>query len=289
MSSPAAHSGRFRAGHSTTPEAFFDQFAQAMLPVRLNLERIEVARDVAQLVDRADTRFAARPADPVTQVIATLKGRRDESTPDSVFADPNYANVSLLKDPSTGAELVFFARGDRLYDKPFLALEGVDEYGWYSAEEPRDGVAQEEWDARRKAWERVLPAHAPHPTYELFTARDHSPLEFAGHDLPALAATVPTRRRRAHSTARGLLMDSIPIAATNGDFSDYFRASRRVERMDKKPLMDVLKKTLAPLTQHTLASMPGANEAMNVARDELEAAIAHALGSIPENLEDSLD
>lgn len=287
--STAAHSARFRAGFCFTPEAFFDQFARAMSPIRMKLERAEVARDVAQLVDRADTRFAERPANLVIQVIATIKGRRDESTPDSVFADPNYANVSLLKDTDTGAMLVFFARGDRAYDKRFLALDGVEEYGWYSAEEPRDSVSQAGWDARRKAWERVLPARTPHPSYELFTARDHGPLELAAHDLPALARAVPTRRRRAYSTAHSLLMDAIPIAAFNGDFSDYFRASRRVDRMDKKPLMDVLKKTLAPLTQHTLASMPGANEAMNVARTELEAAIAHALSSIPENLEDSLD
>lgn len=287
--STAAHSARFHAGFCFTPEAFFDQFARAMSPIRMKLERAEVARDVAQLVDRADTRFAERPANPVTQVIATIKGRRDESTPDSVFADPNYANVSLLEDPETGETLVFFARGDRAYDKRFLALDGVEEYGWFSAEEPRDGVSQAEWGARRMAWERVLPARTPHPSYELFAARDHGPLERAANDLPALAAVVPTRRRRTFSTAHGLLMDSIPIAAFNGDFSDYFRVSRRVERMDKKPLMDVLKKTLAPLNQHTLAAMPGTNEAMGAARAELEAATAHALESIPEDPEDSLD
>lgn len=59
-------------------------------------------------------------------------------------------------DKETGRMLGYFNGPEEFFEE-FLTFDGVAEYHYQNSSDGPDDISEEDWDARRKAWDRVLP------------------------------------------------------------------------------------------------------------------------------------
>jgi len=68
--------------------------------------------------------------------------------------------------------IVYTERGE--WFEKFLKMPGVSEYGYWDNTDPLEDVTEEEWEARREAWDTVLPGIGI-PSMNGFTIDIHDP------------------------------------------------------------------------------------------------------------------
>lgn len=71
--------------------------------------------------------------------------------------DPNEFGVQIGLDPVTGRHLLLLISYNDILTEEFRTLDEVEPYGYWTAEEPPEGVTEEEWAERRASWARVIP------------------------------------------------------------------------------------------------------------------------------------
>lgn len=288
--SPTAHAGSFAPGYEPLIEGFFRDFDTVLTPVRLRLERAELAARAVSLVDTADLNNTFRPGRPINEALLEIIRERESHARETVFADPYYANISLFRDPATQRVLVSFARGHEAYDGPFLGLDFIEEYAWYSCEEPPEPHSQEVWDERGITWRSAQPLGEVPRSHELYGPRNHYPLQQAAASPVLVAKTAPKRHRRAKKAVHQLLVQTLlkrntPSAPDGSqairDYLDTVHAVNGLAAGATNPLKTLLRQTLEPLNGQKLGGyLAPRNERMIAARAEITDAINHALHHI---------
>lgn len=136
---------------------------EALQPVyRVSLTRL-LARKACLLLD---TWNHVQPPEPTTAAPVSVAwseirdGQREIWR--SGYRDPEVdfqCELSVLRDPSDldGPRygLLFTERSE--YTAAFEALPGVEAWSYWNDADGPDEVPEEEWDARREVWDRVLP------------------------------------------------------------------------------------------------------------------------------------
>lgn len=164
------HSGYILAP-GTDPFEFSRRLRQAMDPIRDRLDAALAARLIAERLDRSI--LAGEPLAGDAPVKAYLEWRKEqEGLKESERGhDPHRFEASIGDDPATGRlHLLVFADKSE-YEEALEDVEGVEEYGYWNNTDRPEGVSEEEWDARRDAWGRVMPSGVPIEHMLSFTLR----------------------------------------------------------------------------------------------------------------------
>ncbi|MCH6469874.1 hypothetical protein [Sinomonas terrae] len=116
--------------------------------------------------------------------------------------DPHRFEASIGDDPETGRlHLLVFADNPQ-YENTLDDMEGVEEYGYWNNTDRPDGLSEAEWDARREAWDRVMPSGVPVEHMLAFTLRGkYSPrmLSLISDRSPLVPELAPTPVERARN------------------------------------------------------------------------------------------
>lgn len=137
--------------------------------------------------------------------------------------DPHRFEIAVGEDPDTGRLLVLpYIDADEMQDA-WNALDCVEPYGYWDNTDPEDGVSDEDWEARRDAWERVgVLDEAPARRMLTYTLRE-SPCDF---DMMLFAR-------------RGLISDGdVERRALVLELLDKARESGRVEKVIARMLAE---------------------------------------------------
>lgn len=178
-------------------------------PIRDDLDAALLAKLLTNAVDTCWLKGQTVP--PVLSVMTFSRWEDSQAKlkDENREKDPNRFEMCLGEDPATGRILVRLYTDQQVMVDTFEAMNEVESYSyWNNADEP-EGTTPEQWDERRAAWDRVMPAYtAPAESMLTFTLRSGSnPRTMmlcavdGGENDPVLTR-VPGRAERAMNVAR---------------------------------------------------------------------------------------
>lgn len=213
----------------------------------------------------------------IALMLGQSKLRREGKTADFDY-NPNRFELTIARDQPTGDLLaITYCEQDELAEA-FRGLDEVSEYGYWNNTDQPDDVTDEEWEARRQAWDRSLGWDAPAERMLTFKLRSDpgADLDLGTSDPvhPLVLDELPSMERRARRLARQMatarLTSHLRTTDTKFEFSMIFR-------LDPARITETIEPILPELNSHFLAR-PLA-DLHRLITDDQHAAIAAAVST----------
>lgn len=199
MGTNISHGYRLKTG--TDPFAFVARLREVMDPARDAADAKLLADLYARAID--DPWFRGQPIEEGAGYTAwrNWKKEQDGMSQGVRDHDPNEFGVQIGLDESTGRHLILLISYDNDLTEVFRALDDIEPYGYWSAEEPPEGITEAEWAERRDAWDRVIerPGYTNMLSFNLRPVYDGGVRRLLGIDgndtAPVFAAIRPDPER----------------------------------------------------------------------------------------------
>lgn len=155
MGTNISHGYRLKPG--VDPFAFVARLREVMDPARDAADAKLLADLYVKAID--NPWFRGEPIRDDAGWAAWRDWRKEQNgmTPGLRDHDPNEFGVQIGLDTATGRHLILLVSYNEDLTDAFRTLDEVEEYGYWSAEEPPEGVTETDWAERQEAWDRVIP------------------------------------------------------------------------------------------------------------------------------------
>lgn len=240
------HSGyRLRAGVDMFTLA--KKTREVFLPILQKDTASELLREIVFAYDRLDFNedtkqdyLRAKDLEGKEITEWTVRYRCIKDLAEYMKENPKWYQIRLgfAPDPETKMMLCYFS-GKHVYEDVFEDFNEVAEYGYWNNSEPPENVTDEEWDERKKVWNRVLAPTDIIQTAMLMSSAvadyEISPFSFDYETMQELGVEFPTREERIKNLAEILALKTIVLDATQADFFEAFnRAMRDTKLLESK-------------------------------------------------------
>lgn len=200
MSTNISHGYRLNPG--VDPFAFVARLREVMDPARDAADAALLAGLYVRAID--SPWFNGKPIEEDAGYTAwrDWKKEQDGMTPVRRDHDPNEFGVQIGLDEATGRHLILLISYNELLTDTFQTMDDAEEYGYWSSEEPPEGISEAEWNERREAWDRVIarPGYTNMLTFNLRPVYDGGVrrlLGTQGEDTTSVFAAIPSDAERA--------------------------------------------------------------------------------------------
>lgn len=200
MSTKISHG--YRLAEGTDPFAFVARLREVMDPARDTADAALLAGLYVRVIDTPW--FCGKPIEEGAGYAAWREWKMEQGrmTPGRREHDPNEFGVQIGLDEATGRHLLLLISYNDILTEAFRTLDDVEPYGYWSSEEPPEGITEVEWDERRDAWARVIarPGYTNMFTFNLRPVYDggvRSLLGLDGEDTTSVFAAIPSDTERA--------------------------------------------------------------------------------------------
>jgi hypothetical protein len=201
MSVKIHHGYRYTPPDGTTPDVFTltNLLRDAITPAASTARRKAVATAASRIIDGA-TRHGGNASPLVAAELELVREARDADRqglrhPRSDFG----CEVTMLhdEDDNTSVYLLLYTEQAGIRDA-FEHIDGVTSYGYWNNSDQPDDVSDDDWQARRDTWERILGDDTPGERGVTWTLGDLAfDAALGDHDL--LVAAVPDTTTRARA------------------------------------------------------------------------------------------
>ncbi|HEX9088870.1 MAG TPA: hypothetical protein VF867_15235 [Arthrobacter sp.] len=200
MSTNISHGYRLKPG--IDPFTFVARLREVMDPARDTADAALLAGLYVKAIDTPWFRGAPIGDDAGWTAWRDWKKEQDALSPMERDLDPNEFGVQIGLDTATGRYLILLISYNEDLTDAFRAIEEVEEYGYWSSEEPPEGVTDADWAERQDAWARVIarPGYTNMLSFNLRPVYDGGVRRFLGidgDDTAPVFASLPSDAERA--------------------------------------------------------------------------------------------
>jgi hypothetical protein len=200
MGTNISHGYRLKPG--VDPFAFVARLREAMDPARDAADAALLAGLYVRAID--NPWFHGKPIAEGAGYTAWREWKLEQNglTPGRRDHDPNEFGVQIGLDEATGRHLILLVSYNEILTDAFRTLADVEPYGYWSSEEPPEGITETEWAERREAWDRVIarPGYTNMLNFNLRPVYDGGVrrlLGIDGDDTTPVFAALPSDAERA--------------------------------------------------------------------------------------------